>query len=208
MKLYYFPIHGRAEAIRMLLMHAKQEFEDVAVSQQEFGKMKTDSSLLEFGLLPMLELPNGQRLSQTKAILRTLGQTHGYWTKDPKEAWIIDSTMDSVNDELSKIATMKFCQDDEEKKALFFDYLTKGLPQWLSIMEKRLAGKKFVVGDRITIADFCLGAFLHSVHANPENPASCTYKHVLKEYPAVTAYIATMGKECEQRLQSRAPAFM
>ena len=75
-------------------------------------------------------------------------------------------------------------------------------------MEKRLEGKKFVVGDRITIADFCLAAFLHSVHANPENPAYCTYKHVLKEYPAVSAYIETMGKECEQRLSTRKPAWM
>ena len=54
MKLYYFDIYGKAEAIRMLLNHAKVEFEDCRISKEEFAKMKEEGKL-EFGQLPVVE---------------------------------------------------------------------------------------------------------------------------------------------------------
>ena len=36
MKVYYFPVYGRAEAIKMLLKHSKKEFEEVNYSFPEF----------------------------------------------------------------------------------------------------------------------------------------------------------------------------
>ena len=48
MKLYYFDVYGRAEAIRMLLNHAKVEFEDVRFQKEEWPKMKAELDL-EFG---------------------------------------------------------------------------------------------------------------------------------------------------------------
>ena len=42
MKVYYFDGYGRAEGIRMLLAHAKQEFEDVRLSPEEIAKKKKE----------------------------------------------------------------------------------------------------------------------------------------------------------------------
>ena len=47
-KLYYFDIYFRAEPHRMLLSHAKVNYENVAVDKAVQGKMK-DEGKLEFG---------------------------------------------------------------------------------------------------------------------------------------------------------------
>lgn len=54
MKLYYFDIYARAEAIRMLLNHAKVEFEDVRLAKEDFAKLKEEGKF-EFGQVPALE---------------------------------------------------------------------------------------------------------------------------------------------------------
>ncbi len=48
LKVIYFDLYGRAEAIRMLLTHAKVPFEDVRLSKEEADKYNTDGKL-EFG---------------------------------------------------------------------------------------------------------------------------------------------------------------
>lgn len=57
MKLYYFDIYVRAEAIRMLLNYSKIPFEDIRYSYEEFMKMKSEGKLshFEFGQMPVLE---------------------------------------------------------------------------------------------------------------------------------------------------------
>ena len=101
-KLYYWPIHGRAEPIRMLLSHAGVSFEDIEVTPEIFARL-TQDDCLEFEQLPMLELPTGERLCQTKAILRMLGTVYGYYKIEerPDLAWQIDSIVDSVADALA-----------------------------------------------------------------------------------------------------------
>ena len=41
-KLFYFDMGGRGECIRMLLWKAKYEFEDVRLSNEEFGKLSME----------------------------------------------------------------------------------------------------------------------------------------------------------------------
>jgi len=44
-KLTYFNIRGRAEAIRMCLVAARQEFEDVRISREDWPKEKPSELL-------------------------------------------------------------------------------------------------------------------------------------------------------------------
>ncbi len=84
-KLYYFDIYGRAEAIRMLLHHAKVEFEDVRINGETLGEMKA-AGQLEFGQVPMLE-HDGKHLVQSWSILRYIGKLHGYYPDNAEEGW-------------------------------------------------------------------------------------------------------------------------
>ena len=119
---------------------------------------------------------------------------YGYWTDDVHEAWLIDSTMDYVNDEMSRIGAMAFALP-EQKKEMLYEYLTRGLITWLSVMENRLKGKRFLVGERITCGDFMLGGFLLSTVANRHYPHFWACQHILKSYPSVAAYIETFKIE-------------
>jgi len=61
MKVYYFDIYGKAEAIRMLLSKAGVAFEDVRVSGESWAELK-GSGTLEYGQVPMVELDDGTKL--------------------------------------------------------------------------------------------------------------------------------------------------
>ena len=43
MKLYYFDIYGRGEAIRMLLNYTKIEFEDIRTNPLDWPTFKTEN---------------------------------------------------------------------------------------------------------------------------------------------------------------------
>lgn len=58
LRLHYFKAYGRAEPIRVLLAHAGVKYENVYHEKfsEEYKKAKEDSSLLEFGQLPVLQI--------------------------------------------------------------------------------------------------------------------------------------------------------
>ena len=91
MKLVYFDAYGFAEPMRMLLNHAKVEFEDVRVARDDWPKYKADHiDELEFGQVPVL-YDGGKQLNQSASILRYLSVKYGYYPTDAYEQWRVDS---------------------------------------------------------------------------------------------------------------------
>ena len=128
MKLHYFDIYGRAEPIRMLLNHAKVEFEDVRHQMQDWPKLKQESDF-EFAQLPVLYVTDEstgkvKQYNQTLSILRFLGKRYGYQPEDADEAWIVDSTMDATNDVINTLARAFWEKDEERKKTMTIDFLS------------------------------------------------------------------------------------
>ena len=204
MKLYYFDIYGRAESIRFLAAHAKIQLETVVVNGESMAALK-ESGKLEFGQVPMLEV-DGKHLAQSWAILRFLGRQHGYYPSDPETAYQIDSTIDAVEDYLGAYFKFNFEQDAERKKAAKETFMTKFLPNWLNAIEKRItknSSQKYIVGDKMTIADFALGAVGFNVLLNEANPTYAETWEIVKDREVLKAYATHQREELKEYLTTR-----
>ena len=169
MKLHYFDIHGRAEPIRLLLKHAQIPFEDIRFQQADWPPLK-ESGKFEFKQVPVLELENGTRLSQSISILRYLGRSYGYYPQDDEMAYLVDSIIEDIHDcfiPLGPIAIEK----DEAKKAILVNEWMQKLKEHFQIYENRLKmnkmSKDFIVGNKWTIADFYFMGFAFSILRQP-----------------------------------------
>lgn len=204
MKLYYFDIYGRAESIRFLLHHAKQDFEDVKINGEKLQELKA-SGVLEFGQVPMLETADGKHLVQSWSILRYLGRQYGYYPEDPETAWRVDSTIDAVEDYFTGYFKYVFEKDEEKKKVAKENFL-KFVPVWLTAIEKRLSSNEsqnFVVGSKATIADFALAAVGFNLLLNEANPDYADTLEIIKSHEVLKAYANALREELKEYLEKR-----
>ena len=82
MKLYYFDVYAKAEPIRMLFYKAGIQYEDVRVAFKDWPGLKS-SNFSPSGQLPVLELDDGQKLTQVYAIMRLYATQHKLAPEDP-----------------------------------------------------------------------------------------------------------------------------
>ena len=93
-------MYGKAEAIRMLLSHAKVPFEDKRLSRSdktEFNSMKK-SGELPGGQVPVYIDENGRTMNQSGALLIYLAKKHGYYGKDEWAGYEDDWAIANFND--------------------------------------------------------------------------------------------------------------
>jgi len=103
----------------------------------------------------MLDVTNADetttRMTQSTAILRYLGKVYGYYPEDAKVAYEVDRVIDDFNDILGSIYKPALVEGLPTK-----DIFGKILPKYLKTIEERCANE-FLVGDKISIADFAIG---------------------------------------------------
>ena len=206
-KLHYFDIYGRGETIRFLLTHAKVDFEDVLVSREQLVEYKAQG-LAEFGQLPILER-DGHKLVQSWSILRYLGAQLGYYPTDAETAYRVDSVIEGVEEFVTKYFRPIF-EQDAAKKAVLVEELLAHIPKVSKLVNDRLAANEsqsFIVGNKMTIADFALAAVAFNCIENPAGPLHAQVSTAVKEgeYPAVDAYFAGLATELQARLTTRQP---
>ena len=109
LKLYYFDLAGKAEAIRLALKYANIEFEDYKFKDRsEFAEMKA-SGKLQFGQCPALEVTNHGKttiLTQSGAILRFIAKiapNSGLLPRCPVQACQVDAIVDQEADVFQSI---------------------------------------------------------------------------------------------------------
>lgn len=145
LKLYYFDIKGKGEAIRLLAAYCGMEIEDYRFSTySEFSKMK-ENGKLPFGQVPMLEVDGKHQIVQSAAILRYLSKIGGLYQDDCLLAAKVDAALDQEIDAFTgpTVATYNkrfgIVLDDEGLAKTAYLIATEVMPQHLKNIETLLA---------------------------------------------------------------------
>ena len=96
--------------------------------------------------------------------------------------------------------------DPEKQKLAGMNMHTKFLPGWFGAFEKRLAAREdrnFLVGDKLSIADFAWATFFYSFVFNELNEHHGAFEKNLSEFPLLKEYAENLGKTFADYLASR-----
>jgi glutathione S-transferase len=185
MRLHDYPSSGNCYKARLALAQLDVPYERVNVDIFN-GDTLTD----EFGALnparttPVLETDAGDVLVESNAILVYLADGSELWPDDPVERaevlrWLFYEQAEivpSIGSLRVRLAAGVIAPDSSAAKR----FLASGTAA-LSLLEGHLAEREFLVGDRYTLADLCVYAYVHVAGEAGLDLAG---------YPAVSAWIA------------------
>ncbi|OWF44511.1 glutathione S-transferase P-like [Mizuhopecten yessoensis] len=177
MELIYFPVKGRAEVIRLMLIDNGTSYTETSCANDWDSKWKPK---MAFGQTPCLK-DGDLTLVQSNSIIRHLARKFSLYGANEAEACRADIINDSVEDLRSAYVNLIYNNYDAGKE----EYINK-LPAKLQYFEKYIEGKSpYVLGDHICFADYSLFELLdiHLVLA-----PSC-----LDKFPALKALHTTVG---------------
>jgi glutathione S-transferase len=194
-KLYYFPIRGRGEQIRLFFQALDIPFEDVHVKGNAFAELKKQGpATLAFGSLPMLE-DGTFRLCQGPAILSYLARKHDAAPSDPQLSAKADAIAWGAED--LRMRYFKLFGDEAETKQAEFvagDWQQRWLPRLDGLLEFNGASGHFV-GERLSHADIAMWDMLDAILINIKDAKLDGYSHLqafydaIRSRPAVAAYV-------------------
>lgn len=154
LELEYFNMKGRAEVTRACFWIGNIPFTDVRLSHEEFGKRKA-AGKYPHGQVPVLTV-DGVTIPQSNAMARYAGKLAGLYPADALQAFLVDSVIDDVNDVINEIS-QTFRMDPEARKAARIKAAEGSISKLGASLDKKLEHKgKFIVGDKLTIADLTL----------------------------------------------------
>lgn len=191
MKLYSMPSSGNSYKIRLLLALLGREcvIVDVEDSSPEIAAAKA-AGRLPFGKAPVLELDDGRLLPESNAILHWLGRGTGLIPEDDflraeMLAWMFweqnqHEGVVAVRGAL-RFYPARAAQATPERMA---DLLERG-HALLAIMEERLTGRDWLVGEGPSLADIALYAYTHT--------AGSRGGFDMARFPAINAWCARIA---------------
>ena len=198
LKLIYFDIPGKAEAIRLCASVGKVDFEDVRISRERFAEMK-EQGALPYGQVPALDVGAGRMLAQSSAILRYVATLGGLHPSDPLEAARIDSIMSEEEDFFSGITISRYSarfgyghMSDEFRAEVRKNLNDEILPKHLRFLEALLADSKtgWLAGtEKPSAADFVFVPRLRWLVSGANDGID---GNLLDGFPMVKEFIAKM----------------
>jgi glutathione S-transferase len=165
LRLYDYAGSGNCYKVRLLLAQLGREYERVPVDIFA-GESTTPEHLARnpAGRTPVLELPSGETIAESNAILLYLAEGTPLMPDDLLErARVWQWLFFEQNFLEPSVGTARFWRltgRDAERPELFAARVETGRAA-LDVLELHLAGRRFLLGDRFTVADVSLFAYAH-----------------------------------------------
>jgi glutathione S-transferase len=189
-RLHYFPESGNSYKLALMLTLCGQSFEPVWT---DFGGGVTRTPEWRASVNPVGEIPvleeDGVRLTQTAPILLQLAERYGRFGGETKqEKFEVLRWLFWDNHKLTGyVATYRFARTFlKSPNPQVQAYFLKRIEDFLSILEQRLKHSAFAAGDRPTVADFSLMAYLS--YPNDETGFDLATTH-----PAIQAWLGRIA---------------
>jgi glutathione S-transferase len=186
-QLYCFAQSGNAYRVALMLNLIGAEWKPIFVDFFKGGESRTPqfrSEINEMGEVPVL-VHGGKKLTQSGVCLTYLADRSGKFQPRNEDErlealrWIIFDNQ-KVNGYLGPYRFLRNFAPARDEAAEAF--LKGRLANTLAIVNKRLAATTFLLGDRPTIADLSMVAYLYY-------PADEFGFDIAKDYPAVGAFM-------------------
>ena len=169
-----------------------------------FGKTKDAGyrAMNPMGLVPTLEEDDGWSAWESNTICRYLCNAHApdspLYPRDPRARAAVETWMDwQLGHVTSPMVTIFFThvripEPDRDWKAEAKAREDAG--RLWKIVDSKVAGRRFLRGDEVTLADIALGCWVHRWHAlpieRPDLPNLAAYYEALKTRPGFVKHVA------------------
>jgi glutathione S-transferase len=169
LKLHGFAQSGNTFKVAFLLRALGVPWQPVAMSFAEFAGGATRDpawreGINEMGEVPVLELDDATKITQSGVILTMLAEQHGkFGGKDADEKREVLRWLFFDNHKFtSYFATWRFMKSFAPKAPdpAVATFLKGRIDNAFAVVEKHLAGRQYIVGDAFTIADISLSGYL------------------------------------------------
>jgi glutathione S-transferase len=165
-RLYNSPVSGNCYKVRLLLAHLGLPYETVELSVVDRSNRTEALGDLNPGLrIPTLVLEDGRPLGESNAILWYLADGTEYVPDDRYErAQVLQWQFFEQYSHEPYIAVARFWKSYSDRPEEFerqHERLLAGGRAALDAMEGHLSSRKFLVGERYSLADISLYAYTH-----------------------------------------------
>jgi glutathione S-transferase len=190
-RLHYFPESGNSYKLALMLTLCGESFEPIWT---DFGGGVTRTpawrkAVNEMGEIPVLE-EDGVRFTQTAPILLKLAERYGrFGGETAEEKFELLRWLFWDNHKLTGyMATYRYQRAfTPSPDPHVLSYFRKRLDDFLSILEQHLERSAFAIGDRPSVADISMMAYL-------AYPADETGYDFATSHPAVSAWLGRIAK--------------
>ena len=191
MILYDSPISGNCYKVRLLAAHLGLPLERRSLDVVDRSDRPDVIGDLNPALrVPTLVLDDGRPLGESGAIIWYLARSTRFVPDDPYDAaqvlqWMFFEQYD-VEPNIAVARFWLLFSGEPEKYAGALPARHEGGARALAALERRLAGRDYLVGDRMSIADIALYGYTHVAGEGGFD---------LDRYPAVQAWLARVAAE-------------
>ena len=191
MLLYDSPVSGNCYKVRLLLSHLglpfERQFVDVVDRSNRPELLGGKNPALR---VPTLILDDGRPLAESGAILWYFADGTRFVPEDRYErAQVLQWMFFEQYDHEPSIAVVRFWVAYSGRPEAFADRLEERMAagyRALDAMERHLAGRDWLVGGAMSLADISLYAYTHVAHEGG---------FALEAYPAITSWLARIAAE-------------